>query len=145
MLGGLGQFLAAMVFLATVWTIGRLVVSGVRHQLPLSWWHAPAKRDLASAIARGSFWGMAILALHFNLAPFFLGISPVSFYGGLLGAGLVVIAGALLPSRPTWSVTTCFGLAFALSILELLVAALQAYIFTMLSALYFGMANEEAH
>lgn len=36
-----------------------------------------------------------------------------------------------------------FGLAFALSILELLVAALQAYIFTMLSALYFGMANEE--
>jgi len=38
-----------------------------------------------------------------------------------------------------------FGLAFALSILELLVAALQAYIFTMLSALYFGMASEEAH
>ncbi len=38
-----------------------------------------------------------------------------------------------------------FGLSFALSILELLVAALQAYIFTMLSALYFGMANEEAH
>ncbi|GAA4109922.1 F0F1 ATP synthase subunit A [Aquimarina addita] len=38
-----------------------------------------------------------------------------------------------------------FGLAFALSILELLVAALQAYIFTMLAALYFGMANEEAH
>ncbi|WP_130285109.1 F0F1 ATP synthase subunit A [Aquimarina brevivitae] len=38
-----------------------------------------------------------------------------------------------------------FGLAFALAILELLVAALQAYIFTMLSALYFGMANEEAH
>ena len=38
-----------------------------------------------------------------------------------------------------------FGLAFALSILELLVAALQAYIFTMLSALYFGAANEEAH
>jgi F-type H+-transporting ATPase subunit a len=36
-----------------------------------------------------------------------------------------------------------FGLAFALSLLELLVAALQAYIFTMLSALYFGMAVEE--
>ncbi|MCF6297843.1 MAG: F0F1 ATP synthase subunit A [Flavobacteriaceae bacterium] len=31
-----------------------------------------------------------------------------------------------------------FGLAFALMLLELLVAALQAYIFTMLSALYFG-------
>ncbi|MBS9766666.1 MAG: F0F1 ATP synthase subunit A [Flavobacteriaceae bacterium] len=39
--------------------------------------------------------------------------------------------------------TLSFGLAFALSILELLVAALQAYIFTVLSALYFGMASEE--
>lgn len=36
-----------------------------------------------------------------------------------------------------------FVLAFALSLLEILVAALQAYIFTMLSALYFGAANEE--
>jgi F-type H+-transporting ATPase subunit a len=36
-----------------------------------------------------------------------------------------------------------FGLTFALSLLELLVAALQAYIFTMLSALYFGSASEE--
>ena len=34
-------------------------------------------------------------------------------------------------------------LAFALMLLELLVAALQAYIFTMLSALYFGSASEE--
>ena len=39
--------------------------------------------------------------------------------------------------------TLSFGLAFALSLLELLVAALQAYIFTMLSALYFGAAVEE--
>ncbi|OAB80205.1 F0F1 ATP synthase subunit A [Cochleicola gelatinilyticus] len=38
-----------------------------------------------------------------------------------------------------------FFLAFALSLLELLVAALQAYIFTMLSALYFGSAVEEHH
>lgn len=36
-----------------------------------------------------------------------------------------------------------FGLAFFIGILELLVAALQAYIFTMLSALYFGSAVEE--
>jgi F-type H+-transporting ATPase subunit a len=36
-----------------------------------------------------------------------------------------------------------FLLTFALSLLELLVAALQAYIFTMLSALYFGSAVEE--
>jgi F-type H+-transporting ATPase subunit a len=38
-----------------------------------------------------------------------------------------------------------FGLAFVLSILEILVALLQAYIFTMLSALYFGAAVEEHH
>jgi F-type H+-transporting ATPase subunit a len=38
-----------------------------------------------------------------------------------------------------------FGLAFVLSIIEILVALLQAYIFTMLSALYFGSANEEHH
>ncbi len=38
-----------------------------------------------------------------------------------------------------------FVLSFVLGLLELLVAALQAYIFTMLSALYFGMAVEEHH
>jgi F-type H+-transporting ATPase subunit a len=38
-----------------------------------------------------------------------------------------------------------FALSFVLSILEILVAFLQAYIFTMLSALYFGSANEEHH
>ena len=38
-----------------------------------------------------------------------------------------------------------FVLSFAISIIELLVAALQAYIFTMLSALYFGFAVEEHH
>lgn len=36
-----------------------------------------------------------------------------------------------------------FGLTIFLSLIELLVAFLQAYIFTMLSALYFGMAVEE--
>lgn len=36
-----------------------------------------------------------------------------------------------------------FGLTLALSCLELLVAFLQAYIFTMLTALYFGFAVEE--
>jgi F-type H+-transporting ATPase subunit a len=34
-------------------------------------------------------------------------------------------------------------LAFSISIIEILVALLQAYIFTVLSALYFGFAVEE--
>ena len=38
-----------------------------------------------------------------------------------------------------------FGLAFALSLIEILVALLQAYIFTMLAALYFGSAVAEHH
>lgn len=38
-----------------------------------------------------------------------------------------------------------FLLAFVLMILEVLVALLQAYIFTMLAALYFGAAVEEHH
>lgn len=38
--------------------------------------------------------------------------------------------------------TLSFGLSFAISLIELLVALLQAYIFTMLSALYFGFASE---
>lgn len=39
--------------------------------------------------------------------------------------------------------TLIFGIF--MNILELLVAFLQAYVFTLLSALYFGMATEEAH
>jgi len=41
--------------------------------------------------------------------------------------------------------TAFVGLTFFLNIIELLVALLQAYIFTMLTALYFGAAAEEAH
>ena len=38
-----------------------------------------------------------------------------------------------------------FMLAFFIAIIEILVALLQAYIFTILSALYFGFAVEEEH
>lgn len=41
------------------------------------------------------------------------------------------------------SSSMAFGLAFFITIIELLVAFLQAYIFTMLSALFIGMAVEE--
>lgn len=39
--------------------------------------------------------------------------------------------------------TLSFGLAFFIMLIEVLVALLQAYIFTMLSAVYFGFAAEE--
>ena len=41
--------------------------------------------------------------------------------------------------------TLSLGLSFAISVIEVLVALLQAYIFTMLAALYFGFASEEHH
>ena len=37
------------------------------------------------------------------------------------------------------------GFAIFMGLLELLVAFIQAYVFTLLSALYFGMATEESH
>ena len=63
-------------------------------------------------------------------------------------AGHIVIMSiiAMMFTATNWLGSSLpFGLAFVLGILELLVAALQAYIFTMLSALYFGSAVEEAH
>lgn len=53
--------------------------------------------------------------------------------------GLIFVFKSWLAAGPV------LGLTLALSVLELLVAALQAYIFTMLTALYFGMAVEEHH
>ena len=51
--------------------------------------------------------------------------------------GLIFIFGSWVASVPF------LGLTLFLSVLELLVAALQAYIFTMLASLYFGAAVEE--
>lgn len=63
-----------------------------------------------------------------------------------ISAGHVVIMSiiGLLFVFKNWFAGTAFmGLALFLSVIELLVAFLQAYIFTMLSALYFGSAVEE--
>lgn len=63
-------------------------------------------------------------------------------------AGHIVIMSliGLIYVFQSWFATGSFVLlTIFLSILELLVAALQAYIFTMLSALYFGSAVEEHH
>lgn len=58
---------------------------------------------------------------------------------------LMSIIGLMFIFKSWLGSSLSFGLAFALALLELLVAALQAYIFTMLSALYFGSAVEEHH
>jgi F-type H+-transporting ATPase subunit a len=59
--------------------------------------------------------------------------------------GLIFIFGEM--SKPLGYGVSLFSMAFTLfmSCLELLVAFLQAYVFTLLSALYFGQALEEHH
>jgi F-type H+-transporting ATPase subunit a len=56
---------------------------------------------------------------------------------------LMSLVGLLFIFQNAFARGAFFGLTIFLSLIELLVAFLQAYIFTMLSALYFGMAVEE--
>ena len=68
-------------------------------------------------------------------------------YANML-AGHVVIMSiiGLIFVFGSWLIAPAFfELTLVLSLLEVLVAALQAYIFTMLTALYFGSAVEEHH
>jgi len=55
---------------------------------------------------------------------------------------LMSLIGLIFLFRTWMGGVMSFGLAFAISLIEILVALLQAYIFTMLSALYFGFAAE---
>jgi len=69
----------------------------------------------------------------------------IRLYANML-AGHVVIMSilGLIFIFGSWAASPAFfGLTLFLSVLELLVAALQAYIFTMLTSLYFGAAVEE--
>lgn len=92
--------------------------------------------------------------MKFILAPIeLLGtiIKPFSLmirlYANILAGHVVLmsIIGLMFIFKSWIGSSLSFGLAFALSLLEILVAFLQAYIFTMLSALYFGAGNEEHH
>jgi len=108
--------------------------------------------------ANRSYWGHIFwmpgvsVPMKIMLAPIeLLGtiIKPFSLmirlYANIIAGHVVLmsILGLIFIFQNWIGSTLSFGLAFALSLLELLVAALQAYIFTMLSALYFGAAVEE--
>ena len=71
----------------------------------------------------------------------------IRLYANILAGHIVLmsIIGLMFVFKSWIGSPLSFGLSFALFLLELLVAALQAYIFTMLSALYFGAAAEEHH
>ena len=47
--------------------------------------------------------------------------------------------------KSVWAAPISVGFTLFISVIEILVVAIQAYIFTMLSAMYFGQALEEEH
>ena len=108
-----------------------------------------AKKDYWKHI----FWMPGVpVPMKIILAPIeFLGtiIKPFSLmirlYANITAGQIVLmsIIGMMFVFNNWLGSSLSFFLAFVLGILELLVAALQAYIFTMLSALYFGSAVEE--
>lgn len=69
----------------------------------------------------------------------------IRLYANITAGHIVImsIIGMMFVFQNWLGSSLSFVLALVLGILELLVAALQAYIFTMLSALYFGSAVEE--
>lgn len=69
----------------------------------------------------------------------------IRLYANIFAGHIVMmsIIGLIFIFKSWLGSSLSFGLSFALSILEVLVAFLQAYIFTMLSALYFGSAVQE--
>ncbi len=71
----------------------------------------------------------------------------IRLYANIFAGHIVMmsIIGLMFIFKTWLGSSLSFGLSFVLSILEILVALLQAYIFTMLSALYFGAAVEEHH
>jgi F-type H+-transporting ATPase subunit a len=110
-----------------------------------------AKKDYWGHI----FWmpGVPVL-MKFVLAPIeLLGmfIKPFSLmirlYANIVAGHIVLMSliGLMFIFKSWLGSSLSFFLSFAISLIEILVALLQAYIFTMLSALYFGSAVEEHH
>jgi F-type H+-transporting ATPase subunit a len=110
-----------------------------------------AKKDYWKHI----FWMPGVpVPMKFILAPIeLLGtiIKPFSLmirlYANMLAGHVVLMSLIALMYKADSIVGSplAFLLSFVLTLLEVLVALLQAYIFTMLAALYFGAASEEHH
>jgi len=110
-----------------------------------------AKKDYWGHI----FWMPGVpVPMKFILAPIeLLGtfIKPFSLmirlYANIVAGHIVLMSliGLMFIFKNWIGSSLSFFLSFAISMIEILVALLQAYIFTMLSALYFGSAVEEHH
>ncbi len=92
-------------------------------------------------------WPMKIILAPIELLgvmikPFAL---MIRLYANIMAGHIVLMSliGLIFVFQNWIGSSLTFVLSFAISMIELLVALLQAYIFTMLSALYFGFAVEE--
>jgi F-type H+-transporting ATPase subunit a len=92
-------------------------------------------------------WPMKIILAPIELLGVF--IKPfalmIRLYANIMAGHIVLMSliGLIFVFQNWIGSGLTFMLSFAISMIELLVALLQAYIFTMLSALYFGFAVEE--
>jgi F-type H+-transporting ATPase subunit a len=101
------------------------------------------------------FWMPGVpVPMKFILAPIeLIGaiIKPFSLmirlYANMFAGHLVLMSliGMMFVFKSWIGSPLTFGLSFIISLIEILVTLLQAYIFTMLTALYFGAAVEEHH
>ena len=71
----------------------------------------------------------------------------IRLYANMFAGHLVIMSliGMMFVFKSWIGSPLTFGLSFIISLIEILVTLLQAYIFTMLTALYFGAAVEEHH
>jgi F-type H+-transporting ATPase subunit a len=71
----------------------------------------------------------------------------IRLYANMFAGHLVIMSliGMMFIFKSWIGSPLTFGLSFIISLIEILVTLLQAYIFTMLTALYFGSAIEEHH
>lgn len=115
---------------------------------------------ITNLTANKNYWGHIFwmpgvpTPMKFILAPIeLLGviIKPFSLmirlYANIFAGHIVLMSliGLMFIFKSWLGSSLSFLLSFAISTIEILVALLQAYIFTMLSALYFGSAVEEHH
>jgi F-type H+-transporting ATPase subunit a len=130
---------------------GNLAITGALALLTYLITTFTAKKDYWKHI----FWMPGVpVPMKFILAPIeLLGtiIKPFSLmirlYANMLAGHVVLMSLIALMYKANSIVGSplAFLLSFVLTLLEVLVALLQAYIFTMLAALYFGSASEEHH
>ena len=149
MIPGLGTITSAIeiTFVLALFTFGIGLAAGIQHFGPAGYlMNFFPKVDLPIILAPLKFLIFAIELLGTFIKH---GVLAMRLFGNMV-AGHMVLGGILstavaVAGTEWWGTATFFSVlgATALSILEILVAFIQAYVFTMLSALFIGMSIHE--